>query len=141
MVKEKPAPHSVRLDEKKIPGDTTLLNCSFCGLLVFLCCSCREQDFEIQCLEGIWPRDTCSMPAEAGDILDTRSTVGVPIFDGTGADWESSRVEFEAHADLANMGAHLDVAAEQTSFITHDGLDANRVTMSKTVHALLITTC
>ena len=39
------------------------------------------------------------------------------------------------------MGAHLDVAAEQTSFITNDGLDANSVTISKTVHTLLITRC
>ena len=39
------------------------------------------------------------------------------------------------------MGAHLGVAAEQTSFITHDGLDANSATISKTVHALLITKC
>ena len=46
-------------------------------------------------------------------------------------------MEFEAYADLAKMGAHLDVAAEQTSFITHDGLDAKSVTISKTVHVLL----
>ena len=39
------------------------------------------------------------------------------------------------------MGAHLDVAAEQTFFITHDGLDANSVTISKTVHVLFITKC
>ena len=50
-------------------------------------------------------------------------------------------MKFKAYADLANMGAHLDVAAEQTSFITHDGLDSNSVTMSKTVHALLIRKC
>ena len=50
-------------------------------------------------------------------------------------------MEFEAYADLAKLGARLDVAAEQISFITHDGLDANSVTMSKTVHALLITKC
>ena len=47
----------------------------------------------------------------------------------------------EACADLAKMGAHLDVAAEQTSFITHDGQDANSVARSKTVHALIITKC
>ena len=50
-------------------------------------------------------------------------------------------MKFESYADLANMGSHLDVAAEQTSFITHDGLDANSVTISKKVHALLITKC
>ena len=33
------------------------------------------------------------------------------------------------------------MAAEQTSFITHDGLDANSVTISRTVHSLLITKC
>ena len=47
----------------------------------------------------------------------------------------------EEYDDLANMGAHLDVAAEQTSCITHDGLDANSVTISKTVHASLFTKC
>ena len=67
----------------------------------------------IQWLEGIWPRDTCSVTAEAGGILDTRNTIGVPIYDGADAKWESWRVKFEALADLANMGAHLDVAAEQ----------------------------
>ena len=39
------------------------------------------------------------------------------------------------------MGGHLGVAAEQTSFITHDGLDANSLTTSRTVHALLVTEC
>ena len=39
------------------------------------------------------------------------------------------------------MGAHLDVAAEQTSFIKHGGLEANGVTICSTVHALLITKC
>ena len=38
-------------------------------------------------------------------------------------------------------GSHPDVAAVQTSFITRDGLDSNSVTVSKTVHALLITKC
>ena len=50
-------------------------------------------------------------------------------------------MKFEAYADLANMGAHLDVAAGQTSFIKHDGPDANSVTPCRTVHALLITKC
>ena len=50
-------------------------------------------------------------------------------------------MKFEAYADLASLEVHPDVAAEQTSFITHDALDANSVTMSKTVHALLITKC
>ena len=71
------------------------------------------------------------MTAEAGGIQDTRNTIGAPNFDGTDANWESWRVKFAACADLANMGAHLDVVAEQTSFITHDGLDANSVTISK----------
>ena len=39
------------------------------------------------------------------------------------------------------MGTHLDVAAEQSSFIRHDGLDDNSRLTSKTVHALLITKC
>ena len=39
------------------------------------------------------------------------------------------------------MGAHLDAAAEQTSFIRHDGLDANSVAISSTVCALLVTKC
>ena len=42
-------------------------------------------------------------------------------------------MKFEAYADVANVDSHLDVAAEQTSFTTHDGLDANSVTISKTV--------
>ena len=50
-------------------------------------------------------------------------------------------MKFEAHADLASMGALQDVAAEQTSFIRHGGLDANSVTITRTVHALLITEC
>ena len=45
-------------------------------------------------------------------------------------------------ADLANMGAHLDVAAEQTPLITHDGRPhTNSFTVSKNVHVLIITTC
>ena len=44
-------------------------------------------------------------------------------------------MKFEAYADLANMGTHLDVTAEQSSFISHDLL------ICKTVHALLITKC
>ena len=50
-------------------------------------------------------------------------------------------MKFEAFADLANMGAHLDVAAGQTSFIKLGGPDANSVTPCRTVHALLITKC
>ena len=91
----------------------------------------------IQRLEGFWLRDTWSMTAAAGGILDKRNTIGAPIFDGPDANWESWRVKFEAHGDLANMRARLDVAAEQTSFITHDGLDTNSVTISKTVHVLV----
>ena len=45
-------------------------------------------------------------------------------------------MKFEACAELANMGAILDVAGEQTSSIKHDSLDD-----SKTVHALLFTKC
>ena len=95
----------------------------------------------IQWLEGIWPGDTRSLTAEAGGILDTRNTIGVPIFDCTDANWESWRVKFEACADLANVGSNLDVASAQTSIITHDGLDVNSVAMSKAVHALLIMKC
>ena len=50
-------------------------------------------------------------------------------------------MKFEAYADLANMGTHLDVAAEQSSFIRHDGLDDKSLLISKTFHALLITKC
>ena len=57
----------------------------------------------------------CSMAAETGGILDTRNTIGVSNFDGTDANWKRWRVKFEAYADLANMGAYLGVAAEQTS--------------------------
>ena len=39
------------------------------------------------------------------------------------------------------METHLDVAAEQSSFIRHDGLDDNSRLTSKTVGALLITKC
>ena len=81
------------------------------------------------------------MTVEAGDILGTNNTIGVPNFDGTDANWERWRVQFEAYADLAQMGAHLDVAAEQTSFIKHDGLDANSLTMNRTVHSSLISRC
>ena len=42
--------------------------------------------------------------ALTGGILDTRNTIGVPIFEGTDANWESWRVKFEAYADLAGMG-------------------------------------
>ena len=72
---------------------------------------------------------------------DTRNTTGVPNFNRVDANWESWRVELKAYADLANMGAHLDVAEEQTSFIKHDGLDGNNVTMTRTDPALLITKC
>ena len=111
----------------------------FCCLLAFLCCLCEEQDLVIQWLEGVWPQDTCSMTVETGGILDTRNTIGVPILDGADEKWKSWRVKFEAYAELADMGTHLDVAAEQISSIKHDGLKANSVTISRTVHALLIT--
>ena len=39
------------------------------------------------------------------------------------------------------MVTHLDVAAEQSSFVRHDGLDDNSLLISNTVHALLITKC
>ena len=81
------------------------------------------------------------MAAEAGGILDTRNIVGIPNFGGTDANWDRWRVKFEAYADLAGIGAHLDAAEEQTVFITNEGLDANAVLVSRTVHALLITCC
>ena len=47
-------------------------------------------------------------------------------------------MKFESFADLANMGTHLDVAADQTSFIKHDGLDAiqfdNKLNSSRLAH-------
>ena len=45
------------------------------------------------------------MTPEAGGILDTRNTIGVPIFDGTDANWERWRVKFEASADWAKCGS------------------------------------
>ena len=51
----------------------------------------------------------------------------------TDANWESWRVKFKAYADLANMGARLDVAAESRMMVW-----TGSVTISKTVHALLI---
>ena len=42
---------------------------------------------------------------------------------------------------MRTCGAHLDVTTEQTSFIKHDGLDANSLTISRTVRSLLITKC
>ena len=83
----------------------------------------------------------CSMAAEAGGIPDRRHTNGIPNFDGADAKWESWRVKFEVYADLAGVGAHLDIAAEKTAYITNDGLDAGAVLVSRTVHALLITKC
>ena len=58
----------------------------------------------------------CSVAAEAGGIFNTRNTIDIPNFDGTDANSESWWVKFEAYADLAGLGAHLDVAAEQTAF-------------------------
>ena len=37
------------------------------------------------------------------------------------------------------MGTHLDVAAEQWSFIRHDGLDDNSLSIMRTVNAVLVT--
>ena len=50
-------------------------------------------------------------------------------------------MKFEAYADLATMGTPLVVAAEQTSFIKHDGVEENSQMISRTVRALLITKC
>ena len=76
------------------------------------------------------------MAAEAGGILDTPNTIGIPNFDGTDANlgW---RVKVEAYALLAGMGAHLDAAAEQTSFIDFEGLDAHSLLARRAVHALV----
>ena len=55
----------------------------------------------------------CSMAAEAGGTLDTRNTIKL------------GKLASKARgADLAGMGAHLDVAAEKTAFVKHDGSDA-----------------
>ena len=61
------------------------------------------------------------MAAEASGILDTGNTSGIPNFDGTDANWGSWRVQFEAYAHLAGLGAHLDIAAEQAAFIKDGG--------------------
>ena len=50
-------------------------------------------------------------------------------------------MKFEASANLTNMETLLDIAAEQSSFIRHDGLGDNSRLTSKTVRALLITEC
>ena len=81
------------------------------------------------------------MSADAGGFLDTRNTTGTPNFNRSYANWESWRVKFEAYADLANKGTHLNAAAEQSSFIRHDDLDDNSLLISQTVRALLITKC
>ena len=62
------------------------------------------------------------MSVEAGGILDTRNAIGIPNFDGSDANLESWRVRFGASADVANMGTHPDVAAEESSFIRHPWL-------------------
>ena len=49
--------------------------------------------------------------------------------------------KFEAYAVLSGMGAHLDVAAEQTAFIKQKGLDAISLLVSRTFHAWPITKC
>ena len=77
----------------------------------------------------------CSTAAGAGSILDTRNTIGVQSFDGTAANWESCRMKYDASPDLARMGAHLDLAAEQTAFIMGEGLEAPSMLVSKTVQS------
>ena len=81
------------------------------------------------------------MSADAGGILDIKNTTGISNFDSSDANWESWRMRFEAQAGLANMVTHLDVAAEQSFFVRHDGLYDNSLLISNTVHALLITKC
>ena len=61
----------------------------------------------------------------------------IPDFDGTDANWENWRCKL----DLGGIGARLEIAAEQTAFITNEGVDALAVVVSRTVHALLITKC
>ena len=68
-------------------------------------------------------RSPCSMTAEAGGILDTRNTTGIPITSTLG--WD----------------AHLDIAADHTAFMTNAGLDTPSVLVSRTAYALLITRC
>ena len=75
------------------------------------------------------------MAAEAGGILDTRNPISILNFQGIDANWESWRVIVEAYAALTNMGSRRGVAAEQTSFTTHEGLDAGSVTVGGAVHA------
>ena len=41
----------------------------------------QEQELVIQWLENLAP-SPCSVAAEAGGILDTRNTIGIPNFDG-----------------------------------------------------------
>ena len=76
------------------------------------------------------------MSGEAGGILDTTNTIGIQNFDVSDANWKGWRVKFEAYADLANMVTHLDAAAEQSSFIRHDGVDDNSLLVSKNASCL-----
>ena len=73
------------------------------------------------------------MAAEADGVLDARHRIGIPNLNDADANWESWRVKFEAHADLAGMmSAHLDNVTEQTAFVTKEDLDAAAVLVSRT---------
>ena len=66
---------------------------------------------------------------------------GIQNLDGTDGNLGNRGAHCEARADLAGMGAHLDIAAEQSSFITNADLDALAVLASRKAHAWLITRC
>ena len=52
--------------------------------------------------------------AEERGILDTRNTIGIPTFDGTDGAWDAWRTKFEAYADLADLGEHMEIAEKQS---------------------------
>ena len=79
------------------------------------------------------------MAAEAGGLLDAKNTIDISNFDGTEESWKKLASTVRS-ADLAGMVAHLD-AAEQTAFIKQQGLDANSLLVSGTIHALRSTKC
>ena len=116
------------------------LESSLTRLLLFA--RVEGQELVIQWLEGsLTPCFFAAWQLKQVAFWNTRNTIDIPNFDGTDANSESWRVKFEAYADLACMGAHLHVAAEQTAFIEHEGLDANRLLVSGKDRALFSTSC
>ena len=80
------------------------------------------------------------MTAEAGGILDTRNAIGVPIFDGTDAKWESWRVKVEVRT--WQTWEHIWASLQNKHLSSRMMVWTRTVPRpAKTVHALLITKC